>query len=182
MVGSKPDFGAIESSDTSAVFGVAFVINDNNACNTSIGQITAFPQNGSGQYTYSWTALTSGGIISNPTGSGASHTIANLFTGQYQVVVTDIGVTPNKTTTAVASVRGDSPILITKTVKNEGCQGANDGSFEINVSGGSGFYTYTWLKPGGATSNTKNLLNIAPGIYTVTVTDNKGCSVNLANK
>lgn len=177
-VNSNPDLGAIESNETAPTFGVAFVVSDNNACNTSIGQITAHPQNGSGSYTYSWTALTSGGIITNPTGAGASHTIANLFSGLYRVIVTDIGVTPNQVDTAIAEVRGDAAMTINKIVKNEGCQGAGDGSFEISVTGGSGFYTYTWLKPNGTTANTKNLLNLTPGIYSVTVTDNKGCSVS----
>ena len=177
-VNSNPDLGAIESNETAPTFGVAFVVSDNNACNTSIGQITAHPQNGSGAYTYSWTALTSGGIITNPTGAGASHTIANLFSGLYRVIVTDIGVTPNQVDTAIAQVRGDATLTISKTVTNEGCQGANDGSFEVIVSGGSGFYTYTWLKPNGTTANTKNLLNLSPGIYSITVTDNKGCSVS----
>ncbi len=177
-VNSNPDLGAIESNETAPTFGVAFVVSDNNACNTSIGQITAHPQNGSGSYTYSWTALTSGGIITNPTGAGASHTIANLFSGLYRVIVTDIGVTPNQVDTAIAQVRGDDTLTINKTVTNEGCQGASDGSFEVIVSGGSGFYTYTWLKPNGTTANTKNLLNLSPGIYSITVTDNKGCSVS----
>ena len=177
-VNSNPDLGAIESNETAPTFGVAFVVSDNNACNTSIGQITAHPQNGSGNYTYSWTALTSGGIITNPTGAGLSHTIANLFSGLYRVIVTDIAVTPNQVDTAIAQVRGDATLTISKTVTNEGCQGANDGSFEVIVSGGSGFYTYTWLKPNGTTANTKNLLNLSPGIYSITVTDNKGCSVS----
>ena len=175
---SNPDLGAIESNETAPTFGVAFVVSDNNACNTSIGQITAHPQNGSGAYTYSWTALTTGGIITNPTGAGASHTIANLFSGLYRVIVTDIGATPNQVDTAIAEVRGDATLTINKTVTNEGCQGASDGSFEVSVSGGSGFYTYTWLKPNGTTANTKNLLNLSPGIYSITVTDNKGCSVS----
>lgn len=179
LIGSDPDFGAIESNDTAASFGVAFVVNDNNACNTSIGQITAFPQNGSGAYTYTWTALTTGGIISNPTGSGASHTIANLFSGLYRVVVTD--VVTNAIFIDTAEIRGDNPIVITQTVNNESCQGSNDGSFLIDVTGGSGFNTYTWLRPNGTSASVKNLLNLIPGVYSVTVTDNKGCSVSVTD-
>uniref|UniRef100_UPI0035939800 T9SS type B sorting domain-containing protein n=1 Tax=Aquiflexum sp. TaxID=1872584 RepID=UPI0035939800 len=41
----------------------------------------------------------------------------------------------------------------------------------INVTGGTAPYTYAWSN--GAT--TKDLLNIAPGSYTVVVTDAKGC-------
>ena len=176
VFGSDPDLGAIESSDTAASFGVAFVVSDNNACNPSIGQITAYPQNGSGAYSYSWTSL-NGGIISNPTGSGAAHTIANLFTGQYRVVVTD--VVTNASFVDTATVRGDSPLTLNRTVSNEGCQGTNTGEITIDVAGGSGFYTYTWLLPnGGGTLNTKNISNLAPGIYSVTVTDNKGCSIS----
>jgi hypothetical protein len=179
LIGSDPDFGAIESNDTAASFGVAFVVNDNNACNTSIGQVTAFPQNGSGAYTYTWTALTTGGIISNPTGSGASHTIANLFSGLYRVVVTD--VITNAIFIDTAEIRGDNPIVIIKTVNNESCQGSNDGSFLIDVTGGSGFNSYTWLRPNGTSASVKNLLNLIPGVYSVTVTDNKGCSVSVTD-
>ncbi|MFZ4401265.1 MAG: T9SS type A sorting domain-containing protein [Bacteroidales bacterium] len=49
-----------------------------------------------------------------------------------------------------------------------GCPGTNTGSIYINVSGGSGSYTYFWT-PGSYT--TKNITGIPAGTYNIVVTD-----------
>ncbi len=53
------------------------------------------------------------------------------------------------------------------------CNGANDGTANVLPGGGTAPYTFSWL-PGGAT--TQSLNNLAPGTYTVTITDNVGCT------
>ena len=62
---------------------------------------------------------------------------------------------------------------------NVSAQGANDGSIDLTVFGGSGSFTYNWSN-GGTTSD---LSGLAGGVYTVTVTDEQGCaetdSINL---
>lgn len=58
----------------------------------------------------------------------------------------------------------------TLTPTNATC-GLSDGTMTLAVSGGVGPFTYAWSN--GA--STQNLGNLAPGIYTVTVTDSKGC-------
>jgi len=52
------------------------------------------------------------------------------------------------------------------------CSGANDGTAIVTPTGGSADYTYLWSN--GAT--TRNIGNLAPGTYTVTVTDTNGCT------
>jgi hypothetical protein len=62
--------------------------------------------------------------------------------------------------------------LVTTTPESDA--GAMDGSAAVNVSGGSGLYTFQWSN-GGAGSVINNL---SAGVYTVTVTDEtNGCQV-----
>lgn len=55
---------------------------------------------------------------------------------------------------------------------NVSAQGANDGSIDLTVFGGSGTFTYDWSN-GGTVSD---LSGLAGGLYTVIVTDEQGCS------
>jgi gliding motility-associated-like protein len=61
---------------------------------------------------------------------------------------------------------------------DETCESSNDGSIDINTEGGSGSYTYNWTDLSG-TNNVKDRQNLAPGTYSVIVTDSEGCSTNL---
>ena len=59
-------------------------------------------------------------------------------------------------------------------VNNVTCNGLDDGSIDIDISGGTGLYTYSWSN--GET--TQDISNLSPGDYTVTITDANGCSIN----
>ncbi|MFK7978963.1 MAG: PKD domain-containing protein, partial [Saprospiraceae bacterium] len=56
--------------------------------------------------------------------------------------------------------------------RRSSCNGANDGTAIITPTGGVPDYTYLWSN--GAT--TRSVSNLAPGTYTVTVTDANGCT------
>ncbi len=58
------------------------------------------------------------------------------------------------------------------------CSGANDGSIKLNPSGGNGIFTYSWSGPAGFTSTLKDLSNLKPGSYQVTISDQFGCSIS----
>jgi gliding motility-associated-like protein len=60
---------------------------------------------------------------------------------------------------------------------NVSCAGATDGSIDVTVTGGTGPYTYAWTLPGSGSSNDEDLVNIGAGVYSLTVTDDNGCSV-----
>ncbi|NBU71702.1 MAG: hypothetical protein EBS53_09675, partial [Bacteroidetes bacterium] len=66
-----------------------------------------------------------------------------------------------------------NPIAVTPTVTSVLCAGVNSGSICLNVTGGTGPYTYSWSIPGGTSCQN----NLAPGTYTVTVADANSCSV-----
>ncbi len=51
--------------------------------------------------------------------------------------------------------------------------GAQDGEINVDVTGGSGIFTYAWSNG----SNAEDLTGLAGGDYTLTVTDEQGCSV-----
>jgi len=64
-----------------------------------------------------------------------------------------------------------NPMTLTPTQTNATCAG-NDGSATVTPSGGGGPYTYVWT-PNVSSTNTAS--NLAPGNYSVTVTDGGGC-------
>ena len=55
------------------------------------------------------------------------------------------------------------------------CNGANDGYIRMNITGGSGIYSYLWVGPAGYTATTEDISGLKPGTYVATVTDINGC-------
>jgi hypothetical protein len=106
-------------------------------------------------YSYSWS------------NGATSSSINGLATGNYSVTVTD---SRGCSTTYSVNITQPTEILLSETHVNASCAGAN-GSIDLTVSGGTPAYTYSWSN--GAT--TQDLVNVAGGIYSVTVTDSKGC-------
>jgi hypothetical protein len=60
------------------------------------------------------------------------------------------------------------------TVTGETMEGGNDGSITATVSGGTSPYSYEWSNG----DTTAVLLNLAPGSYSVTITDANGCTLS----
>ena len=108
-------------------------------------------------------------------------TFSNLPAGDYQVQVSDQnGCT--STSSSVAIAQPASLLEITSAnisaFNSYGirCNGFNDGSIDITVSGGVGIYTYLWTGPNSFTATTQNISSLAPGVYSLTVTDANGCT------
>lgn len=80
------------------------------------------------------------------------------------------------TISALVTIDEPSAINISETHVNIDCNGDNDGSIDITVTGGVGPYSYSWL-PNGETS--EDLTGLGPGTYTVLVTDSTGCTETL---
>lgn len=127
---------------------------------TGTATVTA---SGQGPFTYSWAPM-----------GGNAATATGLPPGTYTVTVDD-AVSCSPPITLTVTVGSSNPsITLATTATDLTCNGSNNGSASTVPSGGNGPYTYSWA-PGGATTATVN--NLAPGTYTVTVTDASGCSV-----
>ena len=127
-------------------------------CNSSNGSATVTASGGTGPYTYLWSS------------GGTGFTEINLAAGTYTVTITDANGCTSTATVTVANASGPTVQLTSQT--NVSCFGGNDGSATVNVTGGTGPYTYLWSS--GGTGSTEN--NLPDGTYTVTVTDANGCT------
>lgn len=94
----------------------------------------------------------------------------NLSPGTYTVTVTDCNI--GCTATASATVGEPTRLVATAAATPVACFGGTDGSISLSVTGGTQPYEYNWTH----TVNTQNAQNLAPGTYTVTVTDASGCT------
>ena len=58
---------------------------------------------------------------------------------------------------------------------NISCNGGNDGSIKLTISGGSGNYAFLWSGPDSFAATTKDISGLRAGNYVCTVTDVNGC-------
>jgi len=119
------------------------------------GSIQVFPSGGTPGYQYNW----ANGV--------RQFNNLNLPDGTYRVTVTDGN---NCTATANYSITEPTPIELSFS-SNNALNGVN-GSVALTVTGGTGDYEYDWSS--GAT--TRDVEGLAPGIFSVVVTDENGCT------
>jgi gliding motility-associated-like protein len=160
---------AIVSIDT-AVATITLTPGDTIDCNTPISTVTSSLNEPVSDYLYSWSTLD--GAIS---GSTNGQKIDVSQGGTYTLTIDN-----NRNgciTSADAFVAESDEIIdgLSVTSTNIKCFGEGNGSLEItSVDGGVPPYTYLW-SPGNSTSNA--ITSLGPGQYTVTVSDNNGCSL-----
>jgi len=144
-----------------SVLTVGFT-SSNPTCGNSNGSITAIPNGGTSPYTYVWS-----------TGSTLS-TISLLNAATYTVTISDINgctISGNRTLT-----NQTGPIVGVNNIQNVSCFGLNNGGIQINVSGGTAPFTFSWSN--GSTN--QNLSNVVAATYTVTVSDANACSATVS--
>ena len=159
----------ITITEPSSVF-TSTVTSANGTCTTGGTATVNISGGNSGSYTYVW----SGGITSITNSS--TQQFGNLTSGNYFITVTD---SKGCTTTSVATVTVPGSITASLNTKQDvNCFGQNTGSAGVTTSVGSAPYTYIWSN--GFISVTTNLnsqiSNLTSQIYSVTVTDNNGCT------
>jgi len=127
--------------------------------NSTNGTISAVASGGTGSKTYLWS------------NGATTASISNLAAGTYSVTATDAA---GCTATGSFTVTSPSAININGTATAATCSSASNGSITLTVTGGTGNKTYVWNT--GAT--TANLNNLAPGNYSVTVSDAAACTAS----
>lgn len=108
--------------------------------------------------------------------SSNSEDISNLEPGDYLLEVLDFGNCPFKKIVTITEPEALSFSSIDFDPETISCNGANDGSIGIEISGGTTPYSYTWTKNSVPYSNSEDLNNLGPGTYEVSVTDANNCA------
>ncbi len=146
-------FNIIEPAAIQATFTQVDVLCKGN----STGSIDLTPSGGTAPYTFLWS------------NGSTTEDISGLTAGNYSVTVKDASncsVVVNTTIVEPALVLDATGIL-----SHVSCNGGNNGSIDVTVTGGDAPYSYSWNT--GAIS--EDLTNVAAGMYSLQVTDNNGC-------
>lgn len=139
----------------------------NTPCRGETLQLEAGPSGGTPAYTYSWSGPAGfSSTLANPTRPSAT----TAFAGTYTVTITDAA----SCTASMSIVVAVNSVTITSIVSNAGTCGAANGSVNLTVSGGISPYNFDWSN--NALDGMEDPTGLAAGSYTVTVTDDNGCS------
>ncbi|MGH1436801.1 MAG: SprB repeat-containing protein [Lewinella sp.] len=150
----------IEEPTTLEIDVDATVLTDADCNGAATGTIDLVVTGGTAPYTYLWNT------------GATSEDLSGLTAGTYTVTVTDDqGCTDEATFTieepTTLEIDVDATVLT-----DADCNGAATGTIDLVVTGGTAPYTYLWNT--GATS--EDLTGLTAGTYTVTVTDDQGCT------
>ncbi|TAL62492.1 MAG: hypothetical protein EPN85_02680, partial [Bacteroidetes bacterium] len=150
-------FGSVTLNNPPQLIGNP-TITDVSCTGGNNGSICLSPSNGTAPYTYKWL----------PGGQTASCRAA-LTAGSYSVVISDaIGCDD----TLLIPVSAPSALSVTISSTSVTCNGNGNGTATANVIGGTTIYTYAW----STGSALPDIVGLVPANYSITVTDNKGCT------
>ncbi|HTA84312.1 MAG TPA: hypothetical protein VK783_15315, partial [Bacteroidia bacterium] len=129
---------------------------------TKTGSAGVTVSGGTPSYTYSWNTI--------PTQT--KDTATALAAGTYTITVTD--KSGCKTTTSTTITQAASALTVSASSTIPASCGQSNGIAYATVNGGNIPYVFSWTPSGGSNDTAKG---IAAGGYTVSVTDNNGCTV-----
>lgn len=164
--GGTVDSGGIESvvctlkHDVSCALNLSANISSNVSCfGGNDGSALVIPAGGLPPYTYSWS---NGG--SNASKSG-------LSLGDYTVTVKDSNGCVGYC--IVVITQPNILHVAVNVIGNVSCYGESNGVLSSNVIGGTSPYSYSWS---GGRGSMDTISGLSPGSYTLSVTDNHGCT------
>ncbi len=123
----------------------------------STGSISTTAGGGTPPYTYLWNTTSTDSVLTG------------VPVGFYSVTVSDVN---GCSSTASTTVTQPAELTINSSIFDVTCSGYSNGLIDLTISGGVLPYTYLW----NTSSTSQDLTDIPGGIYTVTVTDNNGCT------
>lgn len=129
-------------------------------CAAADGSATVTPIGDTGPFTYLWD------------GGSTDSILADIPAGKYSVMVTDSNSCTESFSVEVPNVIGGAEIdSATSMVSWSGCAETPGGMIAPAVSGGTAPLSYSWSNGG----NTQDIMGLAEGTYTLTVTDDDEC-------
>ena len=140
---------------------ITIVSSSNVSCfGGSDGIAEAQASGGEGSYSFLWS-------------NGETSAIANqLSAGMHEVTVTDGG--GNSASTSVEIDQADQIEIQLMSQINVSCFGGNDGFLSVGGLGGTGQLSFNWSNG----ENGESIFNLSSGNYSVTATDENGCTSN----
>ncbi|NEV94079.1 hypothetical protein G3567_07955 [Psychroflexus sp. YR1-1] len=139
---------------------------DANDASIQISPSGGIPRSTEQPYLFNWTGPD--GFSSN------QEDIFNLKQGTYNLEITDGFGCVYKFSYAITAPQ--ELVISEDAVLNIQCYGDFTGKILTSASGGSGMYSYAWLKDGVLIASTQDLENIGAGYYTLIVTDQNNCT------
>jgi gliding motility-associated-like protein len=159
---------AIVSQTPSPLIDSAMVVNA--GCGLNNGTITVFISSGTGPFEYR--LIQNGNLLNTVNSASTQQQFIALFAGDYLVQVTDVNGCV--TTATYTIINPSAPVIDNVQTTQPICFGENTGNISLSVSGGTTPLTYAWNPPVsvGPAAN-----NLAPGVYSIIITDANSCSV-----
>jgi gliding motility-associated-like protein len=134
--------------------------------NVCDGTATVGPTGGNGPYTYLWSPEPA-------TGQGTPQ-VTGLCPGVVELIITDSDGCSIQTSVLILA---PGELVSQATIQDVSCSGACDGSVDLTTSGGTAPYTYAWSPAPPAGQGTANVSALCAGVWTVTISDANGCSI-----
>ena len=136
---------------------VSIVVTDANCAGSSTGFIDLSVVGGTSPYSFNWS------------NAAVTEDLSSVSAGNYYVTINDAN---NCQLFDSALVTEPTALSIVMDSTDEYCTDA-DGTASVSVVGGIGPYTYLWSN----SQQTSTAINLSAGSYSVTVTDNVGCTI-----
>ncbi|MEM7658639.1 MAG: T9SS type A sorting domain-containing protein [Bacteroidota bacterium] len=154
----QSDTISIQESDSIAI--IAEVVNV--ACaGDSNGSISIQTSGGFAPYTYQWSQ---GDTLPN---------LDQLTPGTYVLTITDQAACEFQEVFTI--INPDTLSATVLTIDNSPCSDASGGRIELAVAGGTAPFTYAWSNG----NETQNPDDLSPGVYGVSIVDDRGCATAL---
>ncbi|WP_367391598.1 cohesin domain-containing protein [Lewinella sp. LCG006] len=151
--------------ETQSAFTASAVVSGALDCfDSTDGEIQASVTNNGTSTSFTYEFELAGAMV----GTNTTGTLGNAAPGTYTIFVIDNFMCEQQTTVQLTAPQ---PMSVESSVKSISCDGRQDGEIFVEAMGGTAPYSYSWST--GQTGQQRT--NLAPGTYTLTVTDANDC-------